>query len=148
MLNGNVGNKNVRNGCAKELFTISNSTTVHHSTGLLNSKPSHRLSPAFSATRPVTNRAHIAAKSSARRSLGPAIALFRNMFRFFNLRRQSGESIMKQWWCASCLEQISLDSHGRCSTCGSDAVGRIANLEVSNRRPQGLQALPRVHTDQ
>ena len=25
----------------------------------------------------------------------------------------------KQWWCVSCLAQIALDIHGRCSTCGS-----------------------------
>ncbi len=30
-----------------------------------------------------------------------------------------------QWWCVSCLTQIGLDSHGRCSNCGSDAVDRI-----------------------
>jgi hypothetical protein len=35
-------------------------------------------------------------------------------------------STMKtQWWCVSCLTQIELDHHGRCSNCGSDAVDRI-----------------------
>lgn len=32
---------------------------------------------------------------------------------------------MKQWWCVSCLAQIALDRHGRCSMCGSDSVDRI-----------------------
>jgi hypothetical protein len=31
----------------------------------------------------------------------------------------------KQWWCVSCLAEIELDNHGRCSACGSDAVDRI-----------------------
>jgi hypothetical protein len=31
----------------------------------------------------------------------------------------------KQWWCVSCLTEIDLDTHGRCSACGSDAVDRI-----------------------
>lgn len=31
----------------------------------------------------------------------------------------------KRWWCVSCLAQISLDKHGRCDTCGSDAVAMI-----------------------
>jgi len=31
----------------------------------------------------------------------------------------------RKWWCASCLAQIDLDSHGRCSSCGSDAVDLI-----------------------
>ncbi len=32
----------------------------------------------------------------------------------------------KNWICVSCLSQIALDVHGRCSTCGSDAVERIS----------------------
>jgi len=32
----------------------------------------------------------------------------------------------KQWFCVSCISQIELDTHGRCSTCGSDAVERMA----------------------
>jgi len=28
----------------------------------------------------------------------------------------------KEWICISCLNLIDLDIHGRCSTCGSDAV--------------------------
>jgi hypothetical protein len=31
----------------------------------------------------------------------------------------------KQWWCVSCLSEIELDTHGRCSACGSDAIGMI-----------------------
>jgi hypothetical protein len=26
------------------------------------------------------------------------------------------------WWCADCRASIELDRHGRCDTCGSDAV--------------------------
>lgn len=29
----------------------------------------------------------------------------------------------KQWLCVNCLTQIDLDIHGRCTACGSDAVG-------------------------
>jgi hypothetical protein len=32
----------------------------------------------------------------------------------------------KQWFCVSCISQIELDIHGRCSVCGSDAVERMA----------------------
>jgi hypothetical protein len=32
----------------------------------------------------------------------------------------------KQWFCVSCVSQIELDIHGRCSVCGSDAVERMA----------------------
>jgi hypothetical protein len=28
-----------------------------------------------------------------------------------------------QWLCVNCQTQIDLDTHGRCSACGSDAVG-------------------------
>ena len=31
----------------------------------------------------------------------------------------------KQWCCVSCLAEMELDTHGRCSACGSDAVARI-----------------------
>jgi hypothetical protein len=31
----------------------------------------------------------------------------------------------KQWWCVSCLTEVDLDTHGRCSGCGSDAVDMI-----------------------
>jgi hypothetical protein len=31
----------------------------------------------------------------------------------------------KQWCCVSCLTEIELDTHGRCGSCGSDAVDRI-----------------------
>jgi hypothetical protein len=32
----------------------------------------------------------------------------------------------KQWFCVNCISQIQLDTHGRCSNCGSDAVERMA----------------------
>jgi hypothetical protein len=31
----------------------------------------------------------------------------------------------KQWCCVSCLAEMELDTHGRCGSCGSDAVDRI-----------------------
>ncbi len=40
----------------------------------------------------------------------------------------------KRWWCASCFAQMELDTHGRCSTCGSDAVDRIV------RKANGMNA--------
>ena len=39
---------------------------------------------------------------------------------------QLGEPMKKQWFCVSCISQIELDTHGRCSICGSDAVERMA----------------------
>lgn len=56
-----------------------------------------------------------------------------SMFRLLHGRQKPVAAIQKQWLCVSCLEQIALDSHGRCSNCGSDAVDRIPNLEASNR---------------
>jgi hypothetical protein len=44
---------------------------------------------------------------------------------FAHLNGRSG-TMNKNWFCVSCLSQISLDVHGRCSTCGSDAVERIS----------------------
>ena len=26
------------------------------------------------------------------------------------------------WWCIDCRSSVELDRHGRCDTCGSDAV--------------------------
>ena len=33
--------------------------------------------------------------------------------------------VKKQWCCVGCLAEIELDTHGRCGSCGSDAVYRI-----------------------
>ncbi|HEV2340920.1 MAG TPA: hypothetical protein VGS15_03875 [Candidatus Acidoferrales bacterium] len=30
--------------------------------------------------------------------------------------------IERKWWCADCRVPINLDRHGRCDSCGSDAV--------------------------
>lgn len=30
--------------------------------------------------------------------------------------------INRNWWCADCRVPTDLDRHGRCGTCGSDAV--------------------------
>lgn len=68
------------------------------------------------------------------------LLLFAFMFRHLFGRRETREPILKMWWCVSCLEQIALDSHGRCSNCGSDAVDRILNFEAANRYSEGAQA--------
>lgn len=60
---------------------------------------------------------------------------FNNMFGHPSGAKYSREPMEKQWWCVSCLTQIALDTHGRCSTCGSDAVDRILNLSPSSRLP-------------
>ncbi len=44
----------------------------------------------------------------------------------------------EQWWCVDCVATIELDSHGRCSTCGSDAVDLI------ERRGFGTDPFPAV----
>ena len=44
----------------------------------------------------------------------------------------------EQWWCVDCVTTIELDSHGRCSTCGSDAVDLI------ERRGFGTNPFPAV----
>ena len=36
---------------------------------------------------------------------------------------------MEQWWCLDCLAEIETDLHGRCGTCGSEALGRIGYSE-------------------
>ncbi len=55
---------------------------------------------------------------------------------------------MTQWWCASCLAQIALDNHGRCSACGSDAVDRVAKPELSARRLPDIETRAFVHINQ
>jgi hypothetical protein len=34
------------------------------------------------------------------------------------------------WCCVDCVSEIDLDTHGRCGTCGSDAVDRITRNKV------------------
>ncbi len=46
--------------------------------------------------------------------------------------------MLKQWWCADCRTPAELDRHGRCGTCGSDAV---ASMERP-RRTQGNWTVP------
>jgi hypothetical protein len=71
--------------------------------------------------------------------MAAALLLRGTMFRHPVGRKEPSPPIVKQWWCVSCLEQIALDSHGRCSNCGSNAVDRIINLEVPATVPKGLQ---------
>ncbi len=33
--------------------------------------------------------------------------------------------MQSRWCCIDCVSEIDLDTHGRCGTCGSDAVDRI-----------------------
>jgi hypothetical protein len=44
---------------------------------------------------------------------------------FTQLLEPIREAMKRQWCCVSCLAEIELDTHGRCSSCGSDAVDRI-----------------------
>ena len=48
----------------------------------------------------------------------------------FSINREVA-TMNTQWWCVSCLTQIQLDSHGRCSSCGSDAVDRIEHVAIA-----------------
>ena len=51
----------------------------------------------------------------------------------------------KRWWCASCFTQMNLDIHGRCSTCGSDAVDRIvrdaSRMNAQEQTPRPSKSL-------
>lgn len=67
-----------------------------------------------------------------------------NMFRQPNSSRPAVQKFESYWWCVSCLTQIALDTHGRCSACGSDAVDRIPNLKASGNRLPGSEARDRA----
>gem|GEM_PF-6168072 len=34
--------------------------------------------------------------------------------------------VNRNWWCADCRVPTDLDRHGRCGTCGSDAVDMMS----------------------
>jgi len=40
---------------------------------------------------------------------------------------------MKHWWCAGCEAEVGLDRHGRCGTCGSEAVDLMMSQDDLNR---------------
>jgi hypothetical protein len=70
------------------------------------------------------------------------------MFRSsINQQKSVEPTISKQWLCISCLEPVALDAHGRCGTCGSDAVDRIINFDASNHGTQGLEIRPPIQTN-
>ncbi len=80
--------------------------------------------------------------------MAPPLLLFQIMFGSLNSRQKSVEPVIKkQWLCISCLEPVALDAHGRCSTCGSDAVDRIINLETSTRHTHGFDTRPPIHSN-
>ncbi len=39
----------------------------------------------------------------------------------------------ERWWCLDCRMTITLDIHGRCSMCGSNAVDSFARRGLSAR---------------
>jgi hypothetical protein len=51
----------------------------------------------------------------------------------------------KQWFCVSCVSQIELDTHGRCSTCGSDAVERMAQGVIQMIQHEHTTVRPANH---
>ena|GEM_PF-4605032 len=52
----------------------------------------------------------------------------------------------KKWFCVSCISQIELDTHGRCSTCGSDAVERMAEGAIRIIQQEQTLGRPMSHT--
>jgi hypothetical protein len=51
-----------------------------------------------------------------------------------------------QWFCVSCVSQIELDIHGRCSTCGSDAVERMAQGVIQILEHEHTKGRPVAHS--
>src|SRR5712692_8926519 len=39
--------------------------------------------------------------------------------------RSEAQPMKEQWWCTNCGVSVDLDTHGRCSACGSDAVDSV-----------------------
>lgn len=39
----------------------------------------------------------------------------------------------KVWWCADCRIPTKLDRHGRCDTCGSDAVDSMERINLLHK---------------
>ena len=44
-------------------------------------------------------------------------------------------AMQNEWWCMTCVALTKLNAHGRCDTCGSDAVDR-ANRSAPDMLPQ------------
>jgi hypothetical protein len=92
----------------------------------------------FSMFLPVTHRAQAVRKACSHHVLGVVIAQFQEQVQGLG---KLGELMEKQWVCVSCISQIELDTHGRCSTCGSDAVDRVENgafLMIQQEHTNGL----------
>src|SRR5260221_5078100 len=68
------------------------------------------------------------------------------MFHLLYGRGRLVEPKKKPWLCVSCLAQIELDTHGRCSTCGSDAVDRIERGAFLKNQQEQTPAHSSHHT--
>jgi len=40
---------------------------------------------------------------------------------------------MKLWWCVECQKNVGLGKHGKCETCGSEAVDLLPDDSELNR---------------
>jgi hypothetical protein len=54
-------------------------------------------------------------------------------------RRKIGSSfqeaeIMERWWCMDCKTPVTLDKHGRCDVCESEAVDLIERIQAPVNR--------------
>lgn len=70
---------------------------------------------------------------------GPFVALVHQQRDPTQRQATTGGVMGKRWFCVSCISPVDLDTHGRCATCGSDAVERIAQgsfLKVQPEQPQ------------
>ena len=128
-----------------ELFAVSGSVAERHKISLQDAKTESEISLAFSGVVPVTYRTQVVKKSWSHHDCGTAIALFRGRVPTAQRRRQSGEPMEKQWFCVSCISQIELDTHGRCSTCGSDAVERITRGAFLMIQQEDARGYPSSH---
>jgi hypothetical protein len=46
-----------------------------------------------------------------------------------------------KWWCVDCRTPVDLDRHGRCGSCGSDAVDSMHRCCVQFKSPIGNEAI-------
>jgi hypothetical protein len=107
-----------------ELFTALASPNAAEHFRIDAAKSNRGISLYFSACLPVTYRAQVVEKHCFHPVPGVAIAQFQEQVQGLG---KLGEPMEKQWFCVSCISQIELDTHGRCSMCGSDAVDRVEN---------------------
>jgi rRNA maturation endonuclease Nob1 len=48
---------------------------------------------------------------------------------------------MKLWWCVECQAKVALGKHGRCETCGSEAVDLLEETSELNRSAPATPAV-------